>query len=109
MHPPQNLHALAASCPATAGVYRLYRGGELLHIGMAAGGATLQSEILSHARGDYGARTQAADRVEWEVAPDPVYAYQRFLSVYSAHTYAPEGSEALIDSALSVSGRYSRL
>ena len=91
----------AHDCPASAGVYRLYRGQQLLHIGMAAGAATLRSEILSHARGEYGPRTQAADRVEWEVAPDAVRAYGRFLALYSAMTFSAEDTEAP-----SASGRY---
>jgi hypothetical protein len=98
----------ARECPASPGVYRLYHGQQLLHIGMAAGGATLHSEIVSHLRGDYGPRTQAADRVEWEVMPDPVLAYQRFLALYSALTYTAEEAEPANDAVPSASGRYSR-
>lgn len=103
---PKTLADRALDCPASAGVYRLYYGKRLLHVGMAAGAATLRSEILSHARGDYGPRTQAADRVEWEVAPDALLAYQRFLALYSALTFAPEDSEGRSDTAPSASGRY---
>ena len=105
----KTLTELATDCPPSPGVYRLYRGTQLLHIGMAAGGATLQSEILSHAHGGYGRRTQEADRIEWEVVPDPVFAYRRFITLYSALTYAAETSDALIDTAISVSGRFSKL
>lgn len=101
---PKTLADQACECPASSGVYRLYRGQSLLHIGMAAGAATLQSEILAHARGDFGARTQGADRVEWELAPDAVFAYQRFLALYSAVTFAPEERD---DIAPSASARYS--
>lgn len=100
---PNTLADQARDCPDCAGVYRLYRGQSLLHVGMAAGGATLRSEILCHARGDYGPRTQAADRVEWEVAPDAVLAYRRFLALYSALTFAPGERD---DIAPSASGRY---
>jgi hypothetical protein len=103
---PKTLIDQAQDCPAFPGVYRLYCGQRLLHIGMAAGAATLRSEILSHARGDYGTRTQAADRVEWEVAPDAVFAYRRFLMLYDVLLFAPEESEAHANSAPSASGRY---
>jgi hypothetical protein len=100
---PATLAEQAQDCPAAPGVYRLYRGRCLLHIGMAAGAATLRSEILSHARGDHGPRTQAADHVEWEVASDAVFAYQRFLTLYKALMFAQQTDEA----APSASGRYS--
>jgi hypothetical protein len=90
-------------------VYRLYRGRQLLHIGMAAGAATLRSEIISHMRGDYGPRTQAADRVDWEVMPDAVLAYHRFLALYSALTYAAGGWDPNNEGPPSASGRYSAL
>jgi hypothetical protein len=105
---PKSLVVHACECPASPGVYRLYRGQQLLHIGMAAGGATLHSEIVSHGRGDYGPRTQAADRVEWEVMPDAVLAYQRFLALYSALTYTAEDAEPANDAMPSASGRYSQ-
>lgn len=99
------LAARARHCPCAPGVYRLYRGRCLVHVGMAAGGATLRSEVLAHARGDYGERTRRADRVVWEVARDALFAYHRFLSLYAAATYdaasgsrradAPTGSRRL--------------
>ena len=64
------------------GVYRLYRGKRLLHIGMAAGAATLRSEVFGHAHGAYGAATLLADRVKWEVAPDAEFAYRRFRALH---------------------------
>ena len=103
---PDTLDLLAADCPAAAGIYRLYRGPCLLHIGMAAGAATLRSEVHAHLRGHYGLRTQAADRVEWEVAPDAVSAYHRFLALHSALVYSADTPEAAGDGALSASGRY---
>ena len=84
----------AESCPASTGVYRLYRAGRIIHVGMAAGAATLRSELHAHAAGEYGAETQAADRVDWEVAPDAAFAYRRFLSLYAAATYLASGSAA---------------
>lgn len=87
--------------PDSPGVYCLYQGPRLIHVGMAAGAATLCSEIRAHARGDYGPRTQEADRVEWEVAPDALLAYRRFLALYSAF------SGAASDAPPSASGRYS--
>ena len=86
------LEARAQGWPACAGVYRLYQGTRLLHIGMAAGTATLRSELLLHARGDYGPATQRADRIDWEVAPDELFAYERLLALYAEATYAPSGS-----------------
>ena len=70
------------------GVYRLYHGKDLLHIGMAAGAATLRSELARHARGDYGPGTQRADRVDWEVVPDDLYAYEAFVALYNEAIYA---------------------
>ena len=101
-----SLAAQAEACPTCGGVYRLYEGTRLLHVGMAAGAATLRSELLCHARGDYGARTQRADRIEWEVAPDAVFAYKRFLALYAAATYCASGSPATQEAAPSASGRH---
>lgn len=100
------LAAQAEECPACAGVYRLYRGAHLLHVGMAAGAATLRSEVLYHAQGGYGARTQNADRVEWEVAPDALFAYQRFLAVYAAATYQASDTAAEDGVSPSASGSH---
>ena len=103
-----SLAAQAEQCPACGGVYRLYEGTRLLHVGMAAGAATLRSELLCHARGEYGPRTQRADRIDWEVAPDAVFAYKRFLALYAAATYTASGGSATGDLAPSASGRHSQ-
>lgn len=66
---------------------------------MAAGAATLRSEVLAHARGEYGALTQRADRVEWEIAPDALFAYRRFLAIYAAAIYDAGGNAAADSSA----------
>src|SRR5215208_3435380 len=93
----------AADCPLSAGVYRLYQGQRLLHVGMAAGAATLRSEALSHARGEYGPLTQQADRIDWEVSPDAIVAQQRFRTLYAAATHAASAEEG----SPSASRRYS--
>jgi|SRR5689334_8629634 len=80
----RTLAACVHDCPLAAGVYRLYRGRRLLHIGMAAGAATVRSEVLWHSRRQ---ATQYADRVAWEVAPDALAAYRRFLCLYSTLMY----------------------
>jgi len=85
------LAACAEYCPDSTGVYRLYRDGRIIHVGMAAGAATLRSEVLAHAAGEYGTATQAADQVDWEVAPDGSFAYRRFLSLYAAAVYLASG------------------
>ena len=82
------LESCADEIPACVGVYRLYFGKDLLHIGMAAGAATLRSELARHARGDYGPDTQRADRVDWEVVPDDLYAYEAFVALYNEAIYA---------------------
>ena len=87
------LEAQAQEVPDCAGIYRLYQGKQLLHIGMAAGTATLRSELLLHARGDYGPATQRADRIDWEVAPDELFAYESLIALYAAATYTASGSE----------------
>lgn len=86
---PKTLAARAADCPRSAGVYRLYCGRRLLHVGMPAGAATL--------------------RAEWEAAPDSLFAYRRFVSIYSAATYAASEIEPRRYRAPSSSRRYSRL
>jgi hypothetical protein len=85
---PIDLHDV----PPCAGVYRLYTGSRLLHVGMAAGAATLRSEVGCHARGEYGARTRDADRVEWEVARDAFFAYRRFVALVAAANHAAGGA-----------------
>jgi hypothetical protein len=102
----QALARLAQGSPPSPGVYRLYCGKRILHVGMAAGGATLRSELLAHARGEYGAATQSADRVDWEVAPDAAFAYRRFLSVFASATYDASGNAT--SGPHSVSTRHSR-
>ena len=82
------LESCAEEAPACVGVYRLYSGDARLHIGMAAGAATLRSELARHARGDYGPDTQLADRVDWEVVPDDLYAYEAFVALYNEAIYA---------------------
>jgi hypothetical protein len=79
----------------------------MVHVGMAAGRATLRSEILAHARGDYGPATQAADRADWEVAPDDTFARQRFMSVYARATYDASRGGSRRDEAPSGSRRHS--
>lgn len=106
--PVERFALLAADCPESAGVYRLYCGTRLVHIGMAAGSATLRSEILAHGRGDYGPRTQGADRVEWEVVADALFAYRRFRSLHSALTYVADAPDGNAEDPVSASGRYSR-
>ena len=86
------LEAQAQEAPDCEGVYRLYQGARLLHIGMAAGTATLRSELLLHARGAYGPATQCADRIAWEVAPDDLFAYELLIALYAAAMYAASGS-----------------
>jgi hypothetical protein len=102
------LSRLAPRCPLTAGVYRLFRGQRIVHVGMAAGDATLRSEILAHARGDYGAATQSADHVDWEVAPDALFAYRRFLSVFASATYDASGAAPEAGGSPSGSRRHSQ-
>ena len=104
----RSLSQLVSRCPLSPGVYRLYSAERILHVGLAAGDATVHSEVLAHARGEYGAATQAADRVDWEVAPDAVLAYRRFLSMYAAATYDASGGIDRESASPSVSQRHSR-
>jgi len=99
---------LIRRCPRAPGVYRLYHGKRMVHIGMAAGSATLRSEMVAHARGAYGAATQAADHADWEVAPDALFAYRRFLSLFARATYDASGTGAQDRGPLSASKRHSR-
>jgi|SRR5919198_2532872 hypothetical protein len=88
----RTLASVVRDCPLAPGVYCLYRGARLLHVGVAAGAATLRSEVRRHARGEYGPLTQSAERVRWEVSRDALFAYRRFLSLYAASLYAADGA-----------------
>lgn len=100
------LEAHAEQIPACEGVYRIYQGERLLHIGMAAGAATLRSELLLHARGNYGPATKLADRIDWEVSPDALSAYESFLELYAYATYTASGSDEEVNLAPSASSRH---
>ena len=104
----RSLSQLASCCPLSPGVYRLYSAERIVHVGMAAGDATVHSEVLAHASGEYGAGTQAADRVDWEVAPDAILAYRRFLALYAAATYDASGGINRESASPSVSKRHSQ-
>lgn len=68
--------------PVAPGAYRLYRHARVIYVGMAAGAATLRSELQRHLRGDFGRATQCATDFEYRETPDPLEAYQAYLDYY---------------------------
>lgn len=69
--------------PQSPGTYFLFRGPLLLFAGMAAGGATLRSELSAHLRGDFGARTRAATHFAWLATHDVLEAYRLQLAAHA--------------------------
>jgi hypothetical protein len=84
-----------ASAPLRAGVYLLYGGHRLIHIGIAAPGTTIRGELLRHLRGA-NAGTRAATDFDCEASADPLALYQHYLAVYLDATggVLPECHEA---------------
>lgn len=74
--------ALINQAPVRPGAYRLYRNARAIYVGMAAGAATLRSELQRHLRGDFGLATQNATEFEYREADDPAAAYQAYLDLY---------------------------
>lgn len=68
--------------PLQPGAYRLYRNARVIHVGKAAEGATLRSELRRHLRGDYGPHTQSATEFDYRVAADSHSAYDLYLDLY---------------------------
>jgi hypothetical protein len=71
-----------AAIPASAGIYRLYRDGEVIYAGMAS--ASLRRELESHRRGERGECTRAASGFLHELAADPERALRDYLVMYMA-------------------------
>jgi hypothetical protein len=58
--------------PPTGGVYALYRDGEVIYYGHAAGGkTTIQSRLKDHIAGRDSPCTRGAMTFSWEACPDP--------------------------------------
>lgn len=75
--------------PAAPGAYRLYRNARIVYVGMAAGGATLRSELRRHFRGDFGPATRSATEFEYCEAADAFAAYQAYLELYVSSGLRP--------------------
>jgi hypothetical protein len=78
-----------AAAPAAPGAYRLYKDARVIFVGMAAGGATLRSELKRHLRGDFGSGTEAASGFDYQEASDALDAYKTYLSLYVSATLRP--------------------
>lgn len=70
--------------PAAPGVYRLYRNGRLIYIGLAVSGAGIRRELESHRQGAYGSCTQGATAFLFEIAADPLATYRRYRDMHGA-------------------------
>lgn len=68
--------------PAKPGAYRLYRNARVIYVGMAAGRATLRSELQRHLRGEFGPHTQSATEFDYREAPDALAAYDAYLDLH---------------------------
>jgi hypothetical protein len=67
--------------PRSGGTYFLFRGRELLCAAVAAGGATLQSELSARLRREPD--TGSATRFAWIATDDPLQAYRLQLEAYA--------------------------
>lgn len=58
--------------PPSAGIYALYRDGEVIYYGHAVGGeTTIQSRLKDHIAGRDSPCTRGAMAFSWEACPDP--------------------------------------
>jgi len=71
-----------ALAPAAPGVYLLYRGPQVIYIGVAAYGTTIRERLQRHQRGEEGPCTQAASEFEYEATSDPLARYRVHLRAY---------------------------
>ncbi len=70
--------------PTAPGVYRLYRNGRLIYIGLAVSGAGIRRELESHRQGAHGSCTQGATAFLYEIATDPIATHRRYLEMHRA-------------------------
>lgn len=70
--------------PTAPGVYRLYRNGRLIYIGLAVNGAGIRRELESHRQGACGCCTQGATAFLFEIAAHPLATYRRYLDMHRA-------------------------
>lgn len=68
--------------PVRPGAYRLYRNARIIYVGIAAGRATLRSELQRHLRGDFGAYTQSATEFDYREAEGGRAARKAYLDFY---------------------------
>jgi hypothetical protein len=66
--------------PHATGAYFLFRGRQPVCAGVAAGGATLRSELGARLRGDFG--PNSATHFAWVANGDPLQAYRLQLAAY---------------------------
>jgi hypothetical protein len=72
-----------ALVPEGMGAYVLFKGPQPLFAGMAAGGATLRSELTAHLRGDFGPRTRAATHFTWRATAEALEAYHLQIAAHA--------------------------
>jgi hypothetical protein len=77
--------------PATAGIYALYRDGEVIYYGHALGGeTTIQSRLKNHIAGRDTPGTRNAMTFTWESCPDPGAREAALLAEFQqAHSSLP--------------------
>jgi hypothetical protein len=72
-----------ADVPEVTGAYILFRGVRPLYAGIAAGAATLRSELRAHLRG-----ANVATHFSWQAAGDALDAYRLQLTAYANWEFA---------------------
>lgn len=71
-----------AAAPQAQGAYRLWGGGRVLFVGIAAGARTLRSELRRHWRGDFGQHSQTASHFDCLVAHTTAHAHELYQKLY---------------------------
>jgi hypothetical protein len=82
--------------PATAGIYALYRDGDVIYYGHAVGGqATIQSRLKDHIAGRDIPGTRAAMAFTWESCPEPAARSAALLAAFEElHRTVPRWNAA---------------
>ncbi len=67
------------AAPTDAGVYGLWKDGELIYIGASGPDGSIRESLLAHRLGRHGEPSRSADHYSWEVANDPKKRAQEVL------------------------------
>ena len=77
--------SLVAGAPEHAGVFLLWRDGDVIYIGHALGGAAnIRSMLVRHLAGEIGPCTRRATHYSWQISADPAALELELLHEYHA-------------------------